>query len=620
MSPHNFSLFSSMQQGSTDSTAEWVDADTPEDPSPSPIIDTMREKSPYLGMMVNQLLSSPETTRYNADGRSDRMMVEEFKNIELDGEQQSMCGSNTRRFDSVACSRGLFFGSKYYKAFGSESTSGMDWNDLSVMESGNHQNDISCASPEGSGLALSLGASISISPTNEYKEEIDKNISRNLQSQPRALQFKSAKRCWTSNNHSQNYARFKEMTSSNKGGRQAKRNRFQRWSNETLRTSSDKQISSAHTITPSSSIGSNKRNLKKVNRNSFSREISGSMFTLGQALNMLMIKENTLFAFVTDQEGSRFLQENLGSATTEQLWRTFNHLKRDFITISQDVYGNYIAQKYLELGSDELRSAVLETLLPHISSLSLQLYGCRVVQKLLAFGAWEHKSLVAKQFKGSIMKYVYDQNGNHVIQKLIECLNPKEIGFVVDEISGYTCRLAMHPYGSRVIQRLLTRVSRKKAQLLLNEIKQHTVALSKNQYGNWIIQWIIKHCVLERREVVVQLIGHVAELSKEKFASNVIEQVFRRSSRADISALAEELLEDDASQTERCSTLVTLVNDQFGNYVVQTLLDSSSGEFRQRLLASLSKCGKLEKDYGKNILLKVEQMLRRNRNKLDVKR
>merc|ERR1719419_1180540 len=575
-------------------------------------------------MMVNQLLSSPETTRYNADGRSDRMMVEEFKNIELDGEQQSMCGSNARRFDSVACSRGLFFGSKYYKAFGSESTSGMDWNDLSVMESGNHQNDISCASPEGSGLALSLGASISISPTNEYKEEIDKNISRNLQSQRRGgevpLQFKSAKRCWTSNNHSQNHARFKEMTSSNKGGRQAKRNRFQRWSKETLRTSSDKQISSAHTITPSSSIGSNKRNLKKVNRNSFSREISGSMFTLGQALNMLMIKENTLFAFVTDQEGSRFLQENLGSASTEQLWRTFNHLKRDFVTISQDVYGNYIAQKFLELGSDELRSAVLETLLPNIPSLSVQLYGCRVVQKLLECGAWEHKSVVAKQFKGSIMTFVYDQNGNHVIQRLIERLNAKEIGFVVDEISGYTYSLAMHPYGSRVIQRLLTKFCRKKVQPLLNEIKQHTIALSKNQYGNWIIQWIIKHCVLERREVVVQLIGHVAELSKEKFASNVVEQVFKRSSRAHISALAEELLEDDASQTERCSTLVTLVNDQFGNYVIQTLLDSSSGEFRQRLLASLSKCGKMEKDYGKNILLKVGQMLRRNRNKLDAKR
>merc|ERR1719193_507797 len=505
-------------------------------------------------MMVNQLLSSPETTRFKTDGRSDRMMVEEFKNIELDGEQQSMFASNTSRFDSdkVTRSRGLFFGSKYYKAFGSEGTSGMDWNDMSVMESGNHQNNISCASPEGSRLALCLGASISISPANEHKEEINKNVSRNLQTQRRGgevpLQLESAKRCWTSNSNWQNNARCKEMTTSKKGGRRAKRNRFQRWSKETLRTSNDKKISSTDIMTPSLSISSNKRNLKKVNRNSFSREVSGSMFTLGEALKMLMIKEHTLLAFVTDQEGSRFLQENLGSATTEQLWKTFNHLKRDFVTISQDVYGNYIAQKYLELGSDELRSAVLETLLPHISSLSVQLYGCRVVQKLLACGAWEHKLLVAKQFQGSIMKYVYDQNGNHVIQKLIECLNPKEIGFVVDEISGYTCRLAMHPYGSRVIQRLLTRVSRKKAQLLLNEIKRHTVALSKNQYGNWIIQWIIKHCVLERREVVVQLIGHVAELSKEKFASNVIEQLFKRSSRADTSALAEELLEDDSSR------------------------------------------------------------------------
>jgi len=616
-----------MQQYSTDSTAEWVDVNTPEDPSPSPIIDTMNEKSPYLGMMVNQLLSSPEITRFHTDIPSDNMMVEEFKNIELDCEQPSMCASNTRRFDSdkVPCSRGLFFGSKYSKAFGSEGTSGMDWNDVSVLESRNHQSDISCASPEGSGLALSLGASISISPINEYKEEINKNVvPTNLLAQrwKREVpsQLESATRRWKSNNQWRNQVRGKEMATRNKGGQRAKRNRFQRWSKETLRTSNDKKISSTDIMTPNLSIASNKRNLKKVNRNSFSREISGSMFTLGQALKMLMIKENTLFAFVTDQEGSRFLQENLGSATTEQLWRTFNHLKRDFITISQDVYGNYIAQKYLELGSDELRSAVLETLLPNISSLSLQLYGCRVVQKLLECGAWEHKSLVAKQFKGSVMKFVFDQNGNHVIQKLIECLNPKDIDFVVDEISGYTYSLAMHPYGSRVIQRLLTRVCRKKAEPLLNEIKRHTIALSKNTYGNWIIQWIIKHCVLERREVVVQLIGHVAELSKEKFASNVIEQVFKRSSRAQISALAEELLEDDSSQTERCSTLFALVNDQFGNYVIQTLLDSSSGEFRQRLLASLSKCEKLEKDYGKNILLKVGQMLRRNRNKLNVKR
>jgi len=613
-----------MQQCSTESSIEWVDVNTPEDPPSSPLVGTMRKKSPYLGMMVNQLLSSPEIPHFNLDGCSDSLIVEEFKNIELDGEQQSMCPSDTRRFDSnkVACSRGLFFGSKYYKAFGSESSSGMDWNDLSVIISGNHQNDICCASPEGSGLALSSGASISISPTNEYNEEIKKNASTNLQTQRRAaevpLQFESAKRCWKPNSHWQHNVRCKEIRARNKGGNRLRRNRFQRFSNESSRTTNVKKISSADNITPSLSIGSNKRNFKKVNRNTFSRWIFGNKFTLGDALKMLMIKEDALLTFVTDQEGSRFLQEHLSSATAEQLWSTFNHLKSDFVTISQDVYGNYVAQKYLELGSDELRSAILETLLPNISSLSVQLYGCRVVQKLLACGACEHKSLVAKQFIGSIMKFVYDQNGNHVIQKLIECLNPKEIDFMVDEIRGYTCSLAMHPYGSRVIQRLLTRICRKKAQPLLNEIKPHTIALSKNQYGNWIIQWIIKHWVLERREVVVQLIGHVDELSRDKFASNVIEQVFKRASRAHISVLAEELFEDDSSQTKRCPKLVTLVNNQFGNYVIQTLLDISSGEFRQRLLAALNRCGMSAKVHGVN-LHKGRKMLRRNRNNFNGK-
>jgi len=115
---------------------------------------------------------------------------------------------------------------------------------------------------------------------------------------------------------------------------------------------------------------------------------------------------------------------------------------------------------------------------------------------------------------------------------------------------------------------------------------------------------------VERREVVVKLIGRVAELSREKFASNVIEQAFKRSSRAHRCELAEELLQDESSQTKRCSTLAILVNDQFGNYVIQTLLDSSSGKFRERLLSSLSKCGKLKKDYGKNTLLKAGKMLR----------
>jgi len=109
--------------------------------------------------------------------------------------------------------------------------------------------------------------------------------------------------------------------------------------------------------------------------------------------------------------------------------------------------------------------------------------------------------------------------------------------------------------------------------------------------------------------VLRRLIGRVAELSREKFSSNVIEEAFKRSSYAQIKMLAEELLHDTTVRKERLPTLALLVNDQFGNYVVQTLLNKTTGLFKQHLLHSLSKCGKFNQNYGKHLLMKVDQML-----------
>jgi len=283
-------------------------------------------------------------------------------------------------------------------------------------------------------------------------------------------------------------------------------------------------------------------------------------------------------------------------------------LKADFVTICQDVFGNYVAQKYIELGTKKLRSAIVHTLQTSIYTLSMGMYGCRVVQKLLECEGREYKQIVANELSGSIIKLVYHKNGNHVVQKMIQCLNANEISFIVDEIIGITDSLAKHAYGSRVIHRLLEKLTRTRIQPLLDEITKHTVTLAKNQYGNYIIQWIIKNCVWERRKLVGKLIGRVAELSKEKFASNVIEQAFKKSSQDRVRALAEELLVDVSPSKGRYSSLALLVNDQYGNYVIQALLESSTGDFRQRLLHILRKWGEINNNYGKKLLAKVRHM------------
>jgi len=634
----SFSPLSAEEYGDVNKTAGDCTR-TPKKPTNVPPSKSMGQISPSLGRMVNHLLSSPEqSTGLIRKGYKDckDQLTGEFNKLTvscyLNPTATCSIPENLNNFSGlVDNTHGLFSSGKYYQAFGPES--GIDWNiegweDMRITVQCNNQrnNESSCfVSSDGSSLSTSLSSSNSISALYELSEQVPEKDAvaslGNIYSRP------DDERCKAPCIENCGLQRRNELVNGKIRTKRI-RNRQQRCSvhgnSSGQHGISDAKLSMSNftgkapntetTVAGGGLMKVLSKNRKSVQKRGIRRRSPFEMFakpnrvvTLRDAQNILMAKEKLFFQFVTDHVGSRFLQKQLESATSEQLWSTFAHLKPHFVEVCQDIFGNYVAQKYLELGSDKLRSEIVNTLQPSISSLSKGVYGCRVVQKLLECMSWEHKQIVKQQLAGSIIILVYDQNGNHVVQKMIQCFCAREVVFVVKEITGYTYTLAKHPYGSRVIQRLLEKVSRKVALPLLMEIKQHTVALSKDKYGNYIIQWIIKHCALERKAVVLELIGRVAELSREKFASNVIEQAIKSSCQTSLRYLAEELLNDG-----RSPTLALLVNDQFGNFVIQTLLDSSSGVLRQKLLCSLSKCKKVNKDYGKRLLVKVGQMSRKS--------
>jgi pumilio RNA-binding family len=105
--------------------------------------------------------------------------------------------------------------------------------------------------------------------------------------------------------------------------------------------------------------------------------------------------------FSGDQHGSRFIQQKLESATSEEKEIVFDEIVPDnALQLIQDVFGNYVSQTYktLELGfilytmqviqklfehGTQVQKTVLaNTMEGHILALSLQMYGCRVVQKV----------------------------------------------------------------------------------------------------------------------------------------------------------------------------------------------------------------------------------------------
>ena len=87
--------------------------------------------------------------------------------------------------------------------------------------------------------------------------------------------------------------------------------------------------------------------------------------------------------FSGDQHGSRFIQQKLESATSDEKEIIFSEIvPHNALQLIQDVFGNYVIQKLFEYGTQIQKTALANTMEGHVLQLSLQMYGCRVVQKV----------------------------------------------------------------------------------------------------------------------------------------------------------------------------------------------------------------------------------------------
>lgn len=86
--------------------------------------------------------------------------------------------------------------------------------------------------------------------------------------------------------------------------------------------------------------------------------------------------------FSGDQHGSRFIQQKLESANSDEKDKVFRELQEDCLQLMQDVFGNYVIQKFFEHGDQTQKKFFANRMKGHIQQLSTSMYGCRVVQKV----------------------------------------------------------------------------------------------------------------------------------------------------------------------------------------------------------------------------------------------
>ncbi|MEN2498667.1 MAG: hypothetical protein MHMPM18_002942, partial [Marteilia pararefringens] len=345
-----------------------------------------------------------------------------------------------------------------------------------------------------------------------------------------------------------------------------------------------------------------------------------------------------------DQHGSRFVQIKLEKTTAVERQAIFTCLLPEISELICDVFGNYVVQKLLEFGTLDQKRQVCKLMKGRLVELALNTYGCRVVQKavevLCQIGDEEDSQLkeLLAELGPSTLQLIRDQNGNHVIQKCIEVVAINQQDFLLMALSGHASEVATHSFGCRVIQRLLecyaSTHSSKLITPLITELLESVSTLIVNQFGNYVVQHLLKHCgVNSERTIIDEVVLKFAEYAQQKFSSNVCEACISHGTDSDRSRFIQEIFGTHFSQKNRnansgsssknsisssqlAELQLSLMKDQYANYVIQKLLEHCTKKQRDFMLSVIRTHAPILRKsvHGKHLLMKAEKMTRSHFN------
>uniref|UniRef100_A0A0N4ZF31 PUM-HD domain-containing protein n=1 Tax=Parastrongyloides trichosuri TaxID=131310 RepID=A0A0N4ZF31_PARTI len=326
----------------------------------------------------------------------------------------------------------------------------------------------------------------------------------------------------------------------------------------------------------------------------------------GNELNLDDIKDH-IETFATDQYGSRFIQSKYEVAGKDEKNAVFISLLPYVHKLSQDVFGNYIIQNLFSSGNEFQKSQLLDILSENILELTLNQYGCRVLQKALEAGDADDASLIYNGIKKDFLRCMTDLHGNHVVQKIIYKISSEyheEIVNTLEEASNFypIISLALHQYACRVIQMMIEKFNGSNKDYIMDKLQRHWKSLFIHEFGNYVAQKaFIYGTSVDQQYILISIRDDMLRFSRNKYASNVIEVCLENGNPDQVDFLVRKVFEEAFYKL-----LYPMIEDQYGNYVIQKMIDKANPSLRKKLITLIKPMQNqlMKHSFYKNVLLK----------------
>merc|ERR1719317_122396 len=191
-----------------------------------------------------------------------------------------------------------------------------------------------------------------------------------------------------------------------------------------------------------------------------------------------------------------------------------------------------------------------------------------------------------------VMQIILNCSGHYVILRFLSKFGYPYTRFVHRALVGHCYDFSTDHYGLRVMKAAVDAGPHSQLTNVFNCIVKHTSTLVENQYGNYIIQHLLDVCPPPITNTIKEkLCGKYVQYSKQKFSSNVVEKVIRHSNKETEKRLNQKGAKKNIVEggtdgkdkdwreiivRELCEKADDLISDKYGNYCLQTALQSAT--------------------------------------------
>ncbi|KAI1869446.1 hypothetical protein JX265_006536 [Neoarthrinium moseri] len=266
--------------------------------------------------------------------------------------------------------------------------------------------------------------------------------------------------------------------------------------------------------------------------------------------------------------------------------------------LCKDQHGCRYLQKQLEnRDPDQIHMIWLETS-PHVVELMMDPFGNYLCQKLLEFCSDTERTELIRNAADHMVKIALNQHGTRALQKMIEGVTlPEHVQIIIEALRHQVVDLIQDLNGNHVIQKCLNKLSSDENQFIFEAVGRHCVDVGTHRHGCCVLQRCIDHAAGEQKMwLITQITDNAPRLVQDPFGNYVVQYIIDLNEPAFTEPLV----------TKFQGRISQLSRHKFSSNVIEKCLRCASEPSRDRMVQELLVPGELERllrdNYGNYVV------------------